>query len=217
MKRSLLLIGVLCLTLTGLASADELADLRAENARLKAENAQLKSHIGTLEVSNKQIKAQVVEAKQQKLSHYLAISKQADNSKTVSTYARSLPVTRGKLRHTSYQFAGSTNGSPITMTIFAGMSPGMFRTAKALELEVDGKSMVLPITDYKSNRRRSGVGSRTGTTLYDETVIVTFTSAQIATLAKADLITGTLGYAQLGFGREDYNLLTALAESIDAK
>ena len=103
------------------------------------------------------------------------------------------------------------------MTIFAGMSPGMFRTAKALELEVDGKSMVLPITDYKSNRRRSGVGSRTGTTLYDETVIVTFTSAQIATLAKADLITGTLGYAQLGFGREDYNLLTALAESIDAK
>lgn len=216
MKRSLLIIGVLCLTVTQFSWADELADLRAENARLKAENAQLKARIGDLEVSNKEIKAQAVEAQQQKLSHYLQIS---DNggSKTVTTYARRLPVTRGKIRNTSYQFAGSTNGGDITLTIFAGMSPGMFRTAKELELDVDGQAMVLPIADYSSDRRRSGAGSKTSITLYDETVVIKFTPAQIATLAKADQITGTLGMAQLGFGREDYNVLTVLAESLQVK
>jgi len=217
LKRSLLLTCVLCLIVSPLVSADELADLRAENARLKAENAQLKQRIGQLENTNQQIVAQAKQAVAQKQAHYLATTEQSDGSKTVTTYARRLPVTRGKIRHTSYQFSGSSNGGDVTLTIIAGMSPGMFRTAKQLELEVDGQSLNLPIADYQSKRRRSGAGSRTGTTLYDETVIIKLSPAQVAQLAKADMIVGTLGLAQLGFSREDYNLLTVLAESINAK
>ena len=214
---------MLCLTTGTLVHADELADLRAENARLKAENAQLKQRIGQLEQHNQQIQVQVQQAQaqarqaqDQKLAHYLTATI-TGGGKSVTTFPRPLPVTRGKARHTSYQFTGTTNDSTVTLTITAGMSPGMFRTAKALELVVDGKSMDIAIADYNSKRRRSGAGSRTGTTLYDETVTINLTREQLAQLAQADQITGNLGVAELGLGREDYNLLTVLAESLNIK
>ncbi len=224
MKRSLMLAFVLCLTTGTLVHADELADLRAENARLKSENAQLKQRIGQLEQHNQQIQVQVQQAQaqarqaqDQKLAHYLTAKPIAGGGQSVITFPRPLPVTRGKARHTSYQFTGTTQSDTVNLTIRADMSPGMFRTAKALELVVDGKPMDIAITDYESKRRRSGAGSRTGTTLYDETVIINLTPQQMARLAQADQITGNLGMAELGLGREDYNLLTVFAESLNIK
>jgi hypothetical protein len=217
LKRSLLLTCVLCLTVAGMTHADELTDLRAENAKLKAENTQLKQRVAVLEQSNIEIKAQAQQIQQQKHELYLQITPQADGSKTVTSFARQLPLTSGKMRHSTYQFTGDSKGGPITMTIFAGMSPGMFRTAKQLELEVDGTKMTIPVTDYNSHQRRGGVGGKTSTKLYDETVQLQFTPAQIAQLAAANQVNGTLGMAQLGLGREDYNLLIVLAESIGTK
>ncbi|MFG0248176.1 MAG: hypothetical protein ACF8OB_04760 [Phycisphaeraceae bacterium JB051] len=223
MKRSLMLAFVLCLTTGTLVHADELADLRAENARLKAENTQLKQRIGQLEQHNQQIQiqvqqaqAQAKQAQDQKLAHYLTAKPIAGGGKRVITFPRPLPVTRGKARHTSYQFTGTTQSDTVNLTIRADMSPGMFRTAKALELIVDGKPMDIAITDYESKSRR-GANARIKTKLYDETVIINLTPQQMAQLAQADQITGNLGVAELGLGREDYNLLTVFAESLNIK
>jgi hypothetical protein len=224
LKRSLLLAFALCLMTVSMAHADELADLRAENARLKAENTQLKQRIGQLVQDNQQIQAQVQEAKaqaqqaqSQKLAHYLTAKPIAGGGQSVMTFPRPLPLTHGKVRHTSYQFSGTSNDPSIQMTILAGMSPGMFRTAKQLELEVDGTKLSLDVADYNSKRRRSGVGTRTGTVLYDETVTINVTREQLAQLANADQIVGSLGITELSLGREDYNLLTVLAESLNIK
>lgn len=225
MKSSMLLTCVLCVMVTGLAHADELSDLRAENAKLKMENQKLQQRIATLEnsnqqlvVSNKQIKKQAQQTLAQKQSLYLKTTPQADGSKTITSFVRQLPLTRGKMRHSTYQLATTATGTtvgPVTMKIFAGMSPGMFRKAKALKLDVDGVAINIPVIDVKSSRRRSGAGSRTGVKLYDETVVLQFTAAQIGQIAKANQVTGTLGRAALGLGREDYNLFIVLAEALN--
>ena len=225
MKSPMLLTCVLCVMITGMAHADELSDLRAENAKLKMENQKLQQRIATLEnsnqqlvVTNKQIAAQAQQTLAQKQSLYLKTTLQGDGSKTITSFARQLPLTRGKIRHSTYQLATTLTGStasPVTMTIFAGMSPGMFRTAKELKLDIDGETLDIPVIDSESDRRRSGAGSRTGVKLYDETVVLQFTAAQIGQIAKANQVTGTLGMAVLGLGREDYNLFNVLAEALN--
>lgn len=205
---------VLCLTVTSITFADELSDLRAENARLKSENAQLRQQVGQLEQTNVQIKAEAQQATQQKLAHYLSITEQENGSRKITTFARQLPLTSGKMRHSSYQLTATNDGGPVTLTIVAGMSPGMFRTARTLELEVDGTAMNIPVTNYDSDRVRAGAGTRTGTSVYNETLTCEFTPDQIATIAKANQVIGVLGIAHLALGREDYNLFSVLAESL---
>ncbi|MBL4701550.1 MAG: hypothetical protein JKX85_09865 [Phycisphaeraceae bacterium] len=219
MKRSMLLGCVLCLSLINLSHADELSDLRAANAQLKTENQQLKQRISELQHSNRQIKEESQKVQQQKHALYLKTTPQADGSKTLTSYSRQLPLTRGKLRHSSYQLTATVSGkvsSPITLTIFAAMSPGMFRRAKALNLEIDGVKLNIPITKYHSKKRRASAGSRTGVNLFDETVTLKLTTKQISLIAKANQVTGTLGLAQLALGREDYNLFIMLNESVNA-
>ena len=219
MKRSILLGCVLCLSLMNLSHGDELADLRAANAQLKAENDQLKQRISELQHSNQQIKKESQKVQQQKHDLYLKTTPQADGSQTLTSYSRQLPLTRGKIRHSSYQLSATITGkvsSPITLTIFAGMSPGMFRTAKALNLEIDGIKLSIPVTEYHSKKRRASAGSRTSVKLFDETVTLKLTAEQVNQIAQANQVTGTLGLAQLALGREDYNLFIMLNESVNA-
>jgi hypothetical protein len=134
-------------------------------------------------------------------------------TKTVSTGASRLEVTRGSSAPQwvafRYDRAGEQPVRDITMDVHTQFSGSIYRSAKTLELSVDGDRIECPVTNYDS-RAVTGGGTRRRVSRDHEEVTVTIPVTTLHRMAAAKTVTGSLGAVGFELTRDQIASLRAL-------
>jgi hypothetical protein len=138
-------------------------------------------------------------------------------TRTVSTGASRLEVTRGSRAPQwvafRYQRTGEQPVRAVTMDLHTQFSGHTYRSAKTLELSVDGNRVDCPVTSYDS-RAVTGGGSRRRVSRDHEVLTVSIPVATLRQLAAARAVTGSLGPVAFALTNDQLASLRALDGSV---
>jgi len=216
---------VAALALLAVAAVVRAADPSDEVARLRAENARLEARVRELEAAKAEMERRcpppVAAAVERAADEKLEVRTSPEGGVThVATERSLLDRTSGGVgKHwLTVRAARAASGGaeqPI-LTIDTAASGGIYRSAKTLRLVVDGAAEDLPVTRYESEPIR--VESRQGprTVGEREAITVALPPATLARISGAREVTGTLGPMTFRMTTDQVLAVRALAERVGA-
>lgn len=130
-----------------------------------------------------------------------------------------MQITRGRSRNhwlrLSYEGPGesSVNQRQVLVQIIGKMSGGIYRSAKELQMTVDGRPIAFPITDYNATHRMSG-GGRHRIRRDDEYVTASMSPQQLASIVHARHVEGRLGPSRFLFTKDQLSAAKAMLKEL---
>jgi hypothetical protein len=198
-------------------SATEVERLTTENEELKRRLEELEDREGaatrSLDDANEAGDVVVPAARPAAADAARLTTITGPGTRTVSTGASRLEVTRGSSASQwvafRYERAGEQPVRDITMDVHTQFSGSIYRSAKTLELSVDGDRIECPVTNYDS-RAVTGGGTRRRVSRDHEEVTVTIPVTTLHRMATAKAVTGSLGAVAFELTRDQIASLRAL-------
>ena len=166
---------------------------------LQTQNRRAEGRARDLEIRNRQV---TTEAE----AHFVTCAEDADaDVTTCRTPLMPLAVTHGRKRHHWFRLAFSHPGAvpasavkKVSIDFETRASGGIYRSVSQLQLNVDGETIVCPISGYRARRRSAG-GSRRKHRRDDESFTATVVVKDLAAIAQGRRVEGRLGAVRFKF------------------